>query len=729
MSSPMGFSESLRIGAIDFVSPDEIKVVLDIEAPDSVALNAGHPRPFPRLNSYVLIPNDDGYLVGQIEWLTVERSNYPKRKGTQQDFGLIDLPFPLRKMSLNPIGTLANAGARDKDGNDTYRFRRGVDSFPSIGDSVLVPTQRQLKAIVESGENRRVKIGTSPLAADATVMIDPDRLFGRHLAVLGNTGSGKSCSVAGMIQWSLQAARDAHPNKMPNARFIILDPNGEYSKAFKATEGAKIFSIEPNVATESTQLQVPMWFWNSAEWCAFTQASGRTQRPILRRALREIKAGRTSTPSDSPEEKLLSLRRYLSSQLITITALKDANAIKTEESKFGYYLKSVKEDLDGKIPSHLDLSSEIHAVSSAIETALTATFKTFVKPQEIVEYYRSFTEAQVTAICEAIESVLTKIGGIVYQEGPEEDCPLPFNMESLADHIDSIAAKENSSHFVDFLTMRIRTMLSDTRVKPLMSEQNGVTLDSWLTNHLGDNRVSNGTVTVIDLSLMPSELLHITTAVIARMIFEALQRYRKMEPERKSLPTVMVMEEAHSFIKRYKEDVDNPDASTICCQMFEKIAREGRKFGLGLVLSSQRPSELSPTVLSQCNSFLLHRINNDRDQEQVHKLIPDNLKGLLRDLPSLPSQHAILLGWASELPVLVRMRDLPKVNQPQSDDPDFWDVWSGTKPRNVDWKAVADDWQQTGTGAPALVEEGKPAEQEEMPVSESNSDEIDDIPF
>jgi hypothetical protein len=713
----MGFSESLRIGAIDFVSPDEIKVVLDIEAPDSVALNAGHPRPFPRLNSYVLIPNDDGYLVGQIEWLTVERSNYPKRKGTQQDFGLIDLPFPLRKMSLNPIGTLANAGTRDKDGNDTYRFRRGVDSFPSIGDSVLVPTQRQLKAIVESGENRRVKIGTSPLAADATVMIDPDRLFGRHLAVLGNTGSGKSCSVAGMIQWSLQAARDAHPDKMPNARFIILDPNGEYSKAFKVTEGSKIFSIEPNLAAGSTQLQVPMWFWNSAEWCAFTQASGRTQRPILRRALREIKAGRTSTTSDSPEEKLLSLRRYLSSQLITITALKDANAIKTEESKFGYYLKSVKEDLDGKIPSHLNLSSEIHAVSSAIETALTATFKTFAKPQEIVEYYRSFTEAQVTAICEAIESVLTKIGGIVYQEGPEEDCPLPFNMESLADHIDSIAAKENSSHFVDFLTMRIRTILSDTRVKPLMSEQNGVTLDSWLKNHLGDNRVSNGTVTVIDLSLIPSELLHITTAVIARMIFEALQRYRKMEPERKSLPTVMVMEEAHSFIKRYKEDVDNPDASTICCQMFEKIAREGRKFGLGLVLSSQRPSELSPTVLSQCNSFLLHRINNDRDQEQVHKLIPDNLKGLLRDLPSLPSQHAILLGWASELPVLVRMRDLPKENQPQSDDPDFWDVWSGKKPRNVDWKAVADDWQQQGEGSAALASE------------EEGEQSVDDIPF
>ncbi|EFN8770394.1 ATP-binding protein, partial [Escherichia coli] len=110
---------------------------------------------------------------------------------------------------------------------------------------------------------------------------------------------------------------------------------------------------------------------------------------------------------------------------------------------------------------------------------------------------------------------------------------------------------------------------------------------------------------------------------------------------------------------------------------------------------SQRPSELSPTVLSQCNTFLLHRISNDRDQEQVHRLVPDNMRGLLRELPSLPSRHAILLGWASELPVLVRMKELTEKQRPQSDDPDFWDVWSSTtkEPRKVNWQQIADDWQ------------------------------------
>lgn len=97
-SSPLAYADSLRIGTIDFVSPDEIKVLIDIEAPDGVALNTGTPRPFPRINGYVPIPSDEGYLVAQVEWITIERSQYPAKRGCRI-FGLVDLPYPLRKMS------------------------------------------------------------------------------------------------------------------------------------------------------------------------------------------------------------------------------------------------------------------------------------------------------------------------------------------------------------------------------------------------------------------------------------------------------------------------------------------------------------------------------------------------------------------------------------------------------------------------------------------------------
>jgi hypothetical protein len=94
MITPLAYADSLRIGNVDFVSPDEIKVLLDIEAPGDIALNTGIPRPFPRINGYVLLPNESGFLVAQIEWITIENSQYLKRKG-MQDFGVVDLPFPL----------------------------------------------------------------------------------------------------------------------------------------------------------------------------------------------------------------------------------------------------------------------------------------------------------------------------------------------------------------------------------------------------------------------------------------------------------------------------------------------------------------------------------------------------------------------------------------------------------------------------------------------------------
>lgn len=696
--SPLAYADSLRIGSIEFVSPDEIKVLLDIEAPDGVALNTGTPRSFPRINGYVLIPSDEGHLVAQVEWITIERSQYPKRKGLQ-DFGLVDLPYPLRKMSLNPLGCLICEG-RNAQGEEVYCFRRGVESYPTVGAPVLLPTQNQLRSIVESGENRRVLIGSSPLAANAKVMVDPDRLFGRHLAVLGNTGSGKSCSVAGLVRWSLEAAEKQRGAK-PNARFIVLDPNGEYAKAFEELGDVRVYAVEPGKGVD--QLQVPLWFWNSSEWSAFTQASERAQRPLLRRALREMRSS-----SDVAEDAIFALRRKVSSILITLKA-QVRNGETYEGWKFGPKLSVFLEDLDVFSRDFAEHREGLKFLSDQVRSLLSRPQQTYQK-RDGHTGYNDFPATAVEGVISSFQKFLSSIGGVVYQEGPNEDTPLKFDGAQFADHLEALANQETNVQYFDALIMRIRTMLSDTRIKRIVTGTTETSLADWLEKHIGDNQTSNGSVTVIDLSLVPAEVVHIITAVIARMTLEALQRYRRLN-HGNTLPTVLVMEEAHTFIKRYKDDAENQNSATICCQVFEKIAREGRKFGLGLVLSSQRPSELSPTVLSQCNSYLLHRISNDRDQELVHKLVPDNLRGLLRDLPSLPPRHAVLLGWASELPVLVQMRALPEHHRPKSDDPDFWAVWSGkgldgnTVERNVDWRGIANDWQQVQSSDDAQDED------------------------
>ena len=672
-TTPIEYLASLRIGTVEYISPDRIEVQLDIESPESVALNTGTPRNFPRINGYVVIPVDLGFVVGQVSWITIQRSPYPKRRGFQ-DFGLIDLPFPLRKMELQPVGTLRSV-------EDGYKFKRGLESFPSVGDIVILPTDEQLRSIVESGDNRRVYIGNSPLVGNAKVMIDPDRLFGRHLAVLGNTGSGKSCSVAGLIRWSIESAREklADGNDIVNSRFIVLDPNGEYSKAFADKPNANIYTVNVEGDAEK-QLEVPLWFWNTDEWCGFTKASPKTHRTTIVHALKSVRSGNVFEGQTKERE----LANYVRTIIDTIEVNKaSGNPWKGFPLSKNFH-QSVEKWASG-ITGAQEYSEELNEAIQAFQDL----FETLTNARSGQYPHYDYTREEIDDLIVRLKKVYIKSGGREEEFLPtDEDSPIPFTGENFVRSIEANAEILKTTDYIVTLMPRIKTLLTDVRVKKVI-DNNPLELSDWLNDYIGAN--DEESLTIIDLSLLPSDVTSIITAVIARMIFETQQRYLKLNKQ--CLPTVLVMEEAHYFIKRYNDDAENRGPTIQCCKIFEKIAREGRKFGLGLVLSSQRPSELSPTVLSQCNSFLLHRISNDRDQELIHRLLPDNMRGILREMPSLPSQYAVLLGWASELPVMVKMRTLRDEQRPQSNDPDYWDVWIGSKERKIDWSNIADEWQ------------------------------------
>ena len=284
---------------------------------------------------------------------------------------------------------------------------------------------------------------------------------------------------------------------------------------------------------------------------------------------------------------------------------------------------------------------------------------------------------------------MSNLAGNDVMTANDEDIPQRFNLSTFIEHIRQLVDIDRNPQYYDSLILRLNSLINNSRLKLVIDDQPPVELSEWLNMILGNSK--DEFISIIDLSLLPADMVHLITAILSRLIFEGLQRYRKINNA--IFPTVLVVEEAHSFIKKYNLDTIGSNAESLCCQVFEKIAREGRKFGLGLVLSSQRPSELSQTVLSQCNTFLLHRICNDKDQELVHRLLPDNLQGILRDLPILPSRNAILLGWAAELPTLVKMNELPEKQRPQSEDPDFWKVWTRQVERDVNWEKIAADWQ------------------------------------
>ena len=712
MNSFYDFDEirNLTIGTIESVSPIEIRVLLEIDAPQNVAINTGVPTHFPKINGYVLIPNETGAIVGVINWIGVQHSNYPIRKGLK-DFDLIDLPFPLRKMLITPLGVLK----RKKD--NSYEIERGVYNYPSVGDNVILPTDKQLSAIVENPDGK-VEIGKAPIASNASIKVNPDKLFGRHLAILGNTGSGKSCSVAGLIRWSLTEAEKVKTNTQLNSRFIILDPNGEYFDAFNDLGSRKIrkFTIKfDETETEFEQLKIPAWLWNSQEWINFSQAAPGAQRPLLLQSLVDLKRGRQLGNSN-----IIRVHSFLnSSKLTLLTFLSNLPTTATFPQFMG--MISILQNISSDLDFHLSLIPTNDQPLSDAYSQLNTDFKQAMTKREWSSNgrsgFNSFSHQDITLMITGIDAVLSNIQSNeveISQINP--DTPIKFELDDLIPYLEQLAENQggNILQFVQMLSLRMRFLFSDERLNGVVQPKGDITLVDWLNIYIGSNEVESGQITLIDLSLIPSDIIHVVVAVLSRLTFEAIQRYRKIYKQ--ELPTTIVLEEAHTFLREFNSNTNN-----ICLETFERIAREGRKFGLSMVLSSQRPSELSQTVLSQCNTFLLHRIVNDRDQDLVKKLVPDSLSGLLKELPILPSRKAILVGWAFPIPVLVEMRFLEKEHRPQSNDPNFWDVWIGKEKREIDWMKVADDWQ----GIKSPVENNVTTSNEEK----ADGEEDEDLPF
>ena len=312
------------------------------------------------------------------------------------------------------------------------------------------------------------------------------------------------------------------------------------------------------------------------------------------------------------------------------------------------------------------------------------------------QHFRNIDSSFVVAVLEALDEARDSFG-VPTDVEVDADVPRPFDARQVPAYVEALAGLSPGRdlvQFVDTLNLRIRSLLEDDRLSSVIlpDSSRSATLEDWLTDYIGADQADNGSIAVLDLSLVPSEVTHIIASVLARMVFEALQRYRRMHD--RELPTTLVLEEAHTFVHRSLHSESAFPAGRECVYTFERIAREGRKFGLGLVLASQRPSEVSATVLSQCNTFLLHRLVNDQDQELVRKLVPDGLGILLRELPSLPTRRAMLLGWAAPAPTLVEIREIPEGHRPHSPDPRFLDVWTRKEPRTINWEAMAEDWQR-----------------------------------
>ena len=709
MSTPVEKIAGLTIGAVESAAPNELRVVLAHDSPSATALNAGLPQGFPRINGYVLIPNEAGALVGLVSRVAIAADRLSAADSSSGP--ILRLGGEKRSLTISPIGTLEMKRPVSGEGVQ-LRLRRGVTVYPSVGDPVLLPTPDQLRAVVEaSGEDTRVQIGTAPYANDARVTIDPDKLFGRHLAVFGNTGSGKSCSVAGLIRWSIEEAAKNRKKKKRNvnARFIVLDPNGEYLSCFEDLSdrvNLRVFSVEPPSDSKSIErLFVPAWMWNAEEWATLLLAQPGAQRPVLMQALRLARdaARRGSRAVDATgdgDDAALPTEADLS-VVAVVRGCKDwlLSLLHGETKAYGAFpgSKNVHQQLEQQadyVESKANLISEAAAVGAA---SYVSKLREVRARRTNGQYLNGFGPDDLEEMANSAQALLDHFPGSIVTPPTERGAPARFDPTRLPEIIESVAVARggNVAQTVDFLKLRLESMLADDRLAQVIAAPEGdKDFPAWLEAIIGPSNDNGcGQITVLDLSLVPSDALATIISVIARIVFEVSQRHRRL-PNAGLMPTTLVLEEAHNFVQRESSAGDEAMPARRCRQSFEKIAKEGRKFGLGLVLSSQRPAELSPTVVAQCNSFLLHRIVNDRDQDLIRRLIPDNAGSVLGELPTLPSQQAVLLGLAAEVPVIVDIKYLPKEHCPRSENPRFWDTWTGENELHLDYRAICEAWRQ-----------------------------------
>lgn len=650
-----------------------------------------------RINSYLIIPVGSDRIVALITRVTMKEEVEFGKNSTS-----ISLPTSARYISATMLGTITKE-------NDTEKFIQGVYNFPSLDNPVWYVTEKDLQHIFDDKPDAETKfekdyylpIGTSPAFSDYKVKISPDQFFVKHAAILGNTGSGKSCTLTSILRNLFRYKYNG--SRLQNAHIVIFDTNGEYKNAFLPVED-ELNKLDPETKNElelinanyyggEDKVQVPYWLMNWSDFKGLFNPTEATQAPLLISAI-----GLAKNNHESSSVALLTA--YLNADIESILSCS------TEE------LKKRTWDAGGSWGWKAD--NEILNIGEAIRQ-FDADLADLVQNLGSQANYNN--AASQNPIRQSIQLRLATIAKEVSEEqiisSLNIDLPVYFNYQELCTKFLDAAIKTEGSgnprlnEYVSTMRMRMNSFLNDKRMAvPLMlkdtEEINQKVLPQFLAFLLGDyNAVFNENpqddfvnkyndsnshfdktrthqVNIIDVSQLPFEVLETVTALLRRIILEFVSHF--LPADRGKYPIVIVLEEAQNYIAEHRYSV----AKTV----FERIAREGRKYGISLIVSSQRPSELSKTVLSQCNSFIIHRLQNPEDQKYIRGLVSSANADILDQLPVIPQQHAIITGDCVRAPIQVRIKSVYPT--PNSHDPKYIENW--LKGDKIPYQATINRW-------------------------------------
>jgi len=689
------------------ISVDSFRLLIELDASVKTLYKSGFNDIYEiaRINSYVSVPVGSDKIIALI---TRVKMNDETELDTSDS--TILLPKSKRYIVATMVGTI----------NNLNKYIQGVYNFPILDNPVTYILREELEIIFDYKSKEEtidfkndyfLSIGKSPAFTEFDVKINPDKFLNKHAAVLGNTGSGKSCTIASIIQ-SMMRGKYKTPDgqrELTGAHFVIFDTNGEYSKAFQF-EGE--LGNRVNTFTINKEgLRTPYWFMNYEDFDYLFEPSQQTQAPVLKRAIALAKSAEHNSILDSTRL----IEEPVFNKLIRLVGLLEAN-----DNELKKFLINELPDLIVSLEANTDedvveINQGLNKLKDAKEAGRLRDeygIKGDISSLVINEVYIGMKRHTDKIAIKSEHKMLSNEKDI--------DVPTYFDYSRLiSEFIDSAINEIGSSQakykeYLSSLKLRLSSYGSDERVsKPLMLRGKnfkdslslflgyilGSTLDwgsadtEFVKYRKTMNNVSKpeqaSQITIIDMSLLPFEVLENVTGLIGRILLEFVQRIEKVE-EYKSLrgkyPIAIVLEEAQNYIPQIER---KKDRISISKRVFERVAREGRKYGLSLIISSQRPSELSKTILSQCNTYIVHRLQNPEDQHYVRQLVSSANIDILNQLPILPQQHAIIMGDAVKSPSQVRLNDV--FPRPGSDDPEYFANWLNNA-NDIDFRKVTEQW-------------------------------------
>ena len=469
----------------------------------------------------------------------------------------------INTVRLSLVGTArwkADAGEAGKP-----EFSRSIVQVPEIESRCYVLQESQLEAfmniLVTSGNKEQsLALGKYTIDDSATAYLDGNKFFQRHAALLGSTGSGKSWTVASILE---RAAN------LPSSNIILFDLHGEYQELSYARH-LRIPGPEELGGLSDELLYLPYWLLNAEE---------------------------------------------MQTMFIDRTEFSAHNQVMAFQD----------------------------------------------------------------AVIEEKRAVLEKLGKVKVLNAFTLDSPIPFPIKNVISTLNELNEEmvqgarglKQGNFYGQFsrLLTRIRSKLSDKRYGFLFHAPEDAHHYDFMASLVGQLMNYNGPknqIKVIDFSEVPSEILPVIVGLVARIVYQI----QFWTPNEKRRPLAMVCDEAHLYLP--KKDGQNP-IERRAIEAFEKIAKEGRKYGVALLIVSQRPSDVSTTVLSQCNNIIALRLTNGEDQSTVKKLMPESLESLLEVLPIMDIGEALVVGDAVLLPNRIKITE-PK-EKPLSATIDIWSEW------------------------------------------------------